>query len=108
MFDVTKSIVQKIEIQEFKDRGIGLYVKRDDLIHEQVSGNKWRKLKYNVELCQSLKKKGILTFGGAFSNHLLATAATCAELGIQSVGIVRGEELLLKAMKRLGIVTNLV
>ena len=93
MFDITKSIVQKIEIQGLKDRGIDVYIKRDDLIHNQVSGNKWRKLKYNVEMFQSLKKKGILTFGGAFSNHLLATAATCAELKIQSVGIVRGDEL---------------
>ena len=93
MFDVTKSIVQKIEIQSLDDRGIGLFLKRDDLIHAQVSGNKWRKLKLNVELCKSMKKEGILTFGGAFSNHLLATAAVCAELGLRSVGIVRGDEL---------------
>tara|TARA_R110002072_G_scaffold302668_1_gene487157 strand:+ start:10108 stop:11022 length:915 start_codon:yes stop_codon:yes gene_type:complete len=93
MFDVSKSVVQELKIDTLKSRGIRLLVKRDDLIHPVVSGNKWRKLKYNVELCKARKNKGILTFGGAFSNHLVATAATCQSLGVESIGIVRGEEL---------------
>jgi 1-aminocyclopropane-1-carboxylate deaminase len=93
VFENNNSIVEKIEIPELGKRDIVLYVKRDDLIHEHVSGNKWRKLKYNIELCSSRKKNGLLTFGGAFSNHLIATAAVCNEVGLKSIGIVRGDEL---------------
>ena len=93
MIDLTNSILQKIETDEFSLRGISLYVKRDDLIHSEVSGNKWRKLKYNIEVCLNGKKEGILTFGGAYSNHLLATAAACQLVNLKSVGIVRGDEL---------------
>ena len=88
-----KSIVEEIYESDFKERGIRLFIKRDDLIDEVVSGNKWRKLKYNVELCVSRKNEGILTFGGAYSNHLVATAAACAKVGLKSIGIVRGDEL---------------
>lgn len=93
MIDVSKSRLDKLESIGSKDRKIAVFIKRDDLIHEEVSGNKWRKLKYNVELCQSRKNKGILTFGGAFSNHLVATAAACREIGLKSIGFVRGDEL---------------
>jgi 1-aminocyclopropane-1-carboxylate deaminase len=68
-------------------------VKRDDLIHSEVSGNKWRKLKFNISSVKQLKKEGILTFGGAYSNHLIATAAGCSLAGLRSIGIGRGEEL---------------
>lgn len=77
----------------FEQHGVQVYVKRDDLIHEEVSGNKWRKLKYNILRCREAKREGILTFGGAYSNHLVATAAACKELGFRSVGVVRGDEL---------------
>ena len=70
-----------------------MYLKRDDLIHPFVSGNKWRKLKYNVEEAKRSGKIGILTYGGAYSNHLIATACACAAQGLKSIGIVRGEEL---------------
>lgn len=93
MIDLTNSILQKTEIDEFSRRGISVYIKRDDLIHPEVSGNKWRKLKYNVEVCLNGKKEGVITFGGAYSNHLLATAAACQLVGLKSVGIVRGDEL---------------
>ena len=93
MFDVSKSIIQEIKIDHLSERNIHLFVKRDDLIHPLISGNKWRKLKYNVEVCLAQKKEGILTFGGAYSNHLVATAATCHKLKVNSIGIVRGEEL---------------
>lgn len=59
--------------------------------HPLVSGNKWWKLKYNLEAFSKSGKKNLLTFGGAYSNHLYATAAACRELNIASIGIVRGE-----------------
>lgn len=93
LFSTQDSVLQEILIPEFKERGIRLYVKRDDLIHQEVSGNKWRKLKYSLMQAEQMKCMGILTFGGAFSNHLLATASACAVSGLSSVGIVRGEEL---------------
>lgn len=93
MFDVSKSLLQKLELNELNTQNIELFVKRDDLIDEHVSGNKWRKLKYNVEQAKTLKKNGILTFGGAFSNHLVATAAACKKSGLKAIGIVRGDEL---------------
>lgn len=70
-----------------------MFIKRDDLIDDEVSGNKWRKLKYNFEHVLTHRMDGVLTFGGAFSNHLLATASACQRIGIKSIGIVRGEEL---------------
>lgn len=87
------SIVQKLQFERLQARNIRVLVKRDDLIHEEISGNKWRKLKYNLELCRVRKKNGILTFGGAYSNHLVATAAACKEHNVQCIGLVRGEEL---------------
>lgn len=93
MFETKKSILQKIEITSLNKRSIELFVKRDDLIDDFVSGNKWRKLKYNVAYAKQIKKEGILTFGGAYSNHLVATAAACQKAGLHSIGIVRGEEL---------------
>lgn len=92
LFDTSKSILQEIKLDS-TFRNVRLLVKRDDLIHPEVSGNKWRKLKYNIELVQFQKKDGILTFGGAYSNHLLAVAAACKLAGLKSIGVVRGEEL---------------
>lgn len=83
---------QKV-LEDFRCRNLQLFVKRDDLIHPEISGNKWRKLRLNVEKMKQLEKRGILTFGGAFSNHLLATAAAGKMLGFQTIGWVRGEEL---------------
>lgn len=93
IFDTSKSITQKIESEDLQKRGISLFIKRDDLIHPEVSGNKWRKLLYNFEQYNVSKKECILTFGGAFSNHLLAVASACKLKNIPSIGIVRGEEL---------------
>ena len=93
IFNTQKSTLQAIEIPELVQRGIKLYVKRDDLIHDEVSGNKWRKLKYNIEQVYQGKFEGVFTFGGAFSNHLVATASACNQLGLKSIGFVRGNEL---------------
>jgi 1-aminocyclopropane-1-carboxylate deaminase len=83
-------------IQEISDpvtlkAGVHLYIKRDDLIHPTVSGNKWRKLKYNLEEARLKEATTLLTFGGAFSNHLYASAAAGAFTGFETIGIVRGE-----------------
>ncbi len=79
----------------FKDqkRGIELWIKREDLLHPEVSGNKFRKLKYNLQAAKSQKHTKVLTFGGAFSNHILATAAAANEQGLDSIGVIRGNEL---------------
>lgn len=75
-----------------REQDIRLFLKRDDLIHAEISGNKWRKLKYNIEAAKQRQKKTLLTFGGAFSNHITATAAAGKYLGFKTVGIIRGEE----------------
>lgn len=64
---------------------------RLDLIDAEISGNKWFKLKNNIEAAKKAKHKHLITFGGAFSNHLAATAAACKKFNFQSTGIVRGE-----------------
>ena len=69
-----------------------LYVLRLDEIHQEVSGNKWFKLKYNMERARKERASCVLTFGGAYSNHIPATAAACAEANLPAVGIIRGEE----------------
>lgn len=58
-----------------ESRGVRLYLKRDDLIHVELSGNKWRKLKYNIRAAREQGVSTLLTFGGAYSNHIRATAA---------------------------------
>ncbi len=92
MLSTNVSIEQKIILPEFEDSGVKVFVKRDDLIHPFISGNKWRKLKYNYQSYLNSGCKGIVTFGGAFSNHIIATAAFCAERQIECVGIIRGEK----------------
>ncbi len=72
--------------------GLRLFIKRDDLIHPTVSGNKWRKLKYVLQDAQEQGFETLLTFGGAWSNHLYATAAAGKALDLKTIGIVRGEE----------------
>ncbi len=70
-----------------------MFVKRDDLIHPFISGNKIRKLKFNIHEALANNCQGIITYGGAYSNHLIASAAAGKELGIEVYGKVRGEEL---------------
>ena len=91
--DVSSSILEKVCLHNPEGKPFFIDVKRDDLIDEIVSGNKWRKLEYNVLQAKKENKKGILTFGGAYSNHLVATAKACYLLGFKSLGIVRGDEL---------------
>jgi 1-aminocyclopropane-1-carboxylate deaminase len=72
---------------------VTLTVKREDLLHPHISGNKFRKLKYNILQAKAEEKPALLTFGGAFSNHIAATAAAGKEYGFATIGIIRGEEL---------------
>ncbi len=86
------SPVHQIHNKLFDERGLNVFIKRDDLIHPIISGNKWRKLKYLLRDAQERNKTHMVTFGGAYSNHLLSTAAAAAKFGFISTGIVRGEE----------------
>lgn len=82
---------QKVNIK--LPHNIELFVKREDLIHPLISGNKFRKLKYNLLEAKKCSAKIILTFGGAYSNHILATAAAGKINGLRTIGVIRGEEL---------------
>jgi len=81
------------EIQSIPHEGIELSILREDKIHPEISGNKFRKLKYNLAAFTDGDFDSLLTFGGAYSNHIAAVAAAGKEFGFQSIGIIRGEEL---------------
>jgi len=89
-----KIITQEISHSLLKDKEIQLFIKRIDLIHPFVSGNKYYKLKYNLIESGKQNTDTILTFGGAYSNHIVATAFAANKKGFKSVGIIRGEETL--------------
>lgn len=72
-------------------KGVRLWCKRDDLIHPTLSGNKWRKLKYHLQQAEALGKTHLLSFGGAYSNHIHALAAAGRRSGLRTTGIIRGE-----------------
>lgn len=74
-------------------KNITLTVKREDKLHPHISGNKFRKLKYNILEAKKNSKECLLTFGGAYSNHIAATAAAGKEYNFKTIGVVRGEEL---------------
>ena len=80
-------------VAHFEAANISLYLKREDLIDPFISGNKFRKLKYNLEEALNGKFKTLLTFGGAYSNHIAATAAAGERFGFKTIGVIRGEEL---------------
>ncbi|MGK5501102.1 1-aminocyclopropane-1-carboxylate deaminase/D-cysteine desulfhydrase [Streptomyces sp. URMC 125] len=79
--------------ERFAHHGVRLLLKRDDLIHPEIPGNKWRKLVPNLRAALAGGERTLLTFGGAYSNHLRATAAAGRLLGLSTVGVVRGDEL---------------
>ena len=89
MFEKIYSPVQKIDFHPLNN----LYVKRDDIIDPYISGNKWRKLKYILQKAKAEQKNHLVTFGGAYSNHLVATAAAAARSRLQATAFVRGEEI---------------
>ncbi len=86
------SPLQKLNSSFLKRKEIDLWLKRDDLIHPEISGNKWRKLMHNVKAAQESGLNTLLTFGGAYSNHIAATAAAGKLLSLNTIGIIRGDE----------------
>jgi 1-aminocyclopropane-1-carboxylate deaminase len=84
--------LQKIESDLLTHKSVKLFVKRDDLTHPYIQGNKWRKLKYNLERAKELKCHTLLTFGGPKSNHIYATAAAGKAFGFKTIGVIRGYE----------------
>ncbi|MDC6363973.1 MULTISPECIES: 1-aminocyclopropane-1-carboxylate deaminase/D-cysteine desulfhydrase [Flavobacteriaceae] len=84
---------QHIDVPLLREKGVTLHIKREDTIHPQISGNKYRKLKYNLLEAQKLGNDTLLTFGGAFSNHIAAVACAGHEQGFKTIGVIRGEEL---------------
>ncbi|MGW0881061.1 1-aminocyclopropane-1-carboxylate deaminase/D-cysteine desulfhydrase [Streptomyces sp. NPDC002671] len=84
------SPLQEVRDERFARHGLRLLLKRDDLIHPELIGNKWRKLVPNIEAARG---RALVTFGGAYSNHLRATAAAGRLLGLPTAGVVRGQEL---------------
>jgi len=83
---------QEISMPLLKEKEVRLFIKRIDKVHPFVSGNKWFKLKYNLLEAQKQGIETLLTFGGAYSNHIAATAFAAQEKGFNSIGIIRGEE----------------
>ena len=93
MLNTSNSIIEKVRLPIGKGEPFSFDVKRDDLIDPVISGNKWRKLKYNLLIAAERKNDGLITFGGPFSNHLIATAKAASQANLKSIGIVRGDEL---------------
>lgn len=85
-------IIQNQFIGTFKNN-IQLFIKREDLIHPFISGNKYRKLQYNLSKAKEENHATLLTFGGAYSNHIAAVAYAGKMCGFQTIGVIRGEEL---------------
>lgn len=84
---------QEIQLPVLTEKKISLFTKREDLLHPIISGNKFRKLKYNLIAAKERDHDAMLTFGGAYSNHIAATACAGKEYGFKTIGIIRGEEL---------------
>ncbi|MBK9731893.1 MAG: 1-aminocyclopropane-1-carboxylate deaminase/D-cysteine desulfhydrase [Chitinophagaceae bacterium] len=86
--------LQQLNDTLFEEKQVRVFIKRDDLIHPQISGNKWRKLKYNLKAAKEQGHHKLLTFGGAYSNHIYAVAAAGKASGFETIGIIRGEKVL--------------
>jgi 1-aminocyclopropane-1-carboxylate deaminase len=84
--------LQPLDDDVLRAAGVEVWLKRDDLIHAEVPGNKWRKLKYNLSAAAESGDQTLLTFGGAYSNHVRAVAAAGRSFGFASIGVIRGEE----------------
>ncbi len=101
------SPLQLITTTETQRHGVRLYIKRDDLIHPLISGNKWRKLKYNLISAKNNNIKNLISFGGAYSNHIHALAAAGNLYNFNTMAIIRGEEDLnnptLNQIKKMGM-----
>ena len=87
----TPTPIVEIKETQFEEHGVRLLTKCEHQNHPFISGNKWWKLKYNLEEAMRTGHDTLLTFGGAYSNHIYATAAAAKELGLESIGVIRGE-----------------
>ena len=86
------SSITKIDSNFLAKKCINIFIKRDDLIHNIISGNKWRKLKYNFEDARKKGYDSVLSFGGPYSNHLHALSFAANKSGFKSIGVIRGNE----------------
>jgi 1-aminocyclopropane-1-carboxylate deaminase/D-cysteine desulfhydrase-like pyridoxal-dependent ACC family enzyme len=91
IIDIDLATIDELHLPEFAEKKLRVDVLRLDKIHPIISGNKWFKLKYYLEGAVQ-QKRSIITFGGAYSNHIIATAYAAKQLNLPSVGIIRGEE----------------
>ena len=91
--EIQLPVNQQVFLPQLDQKEIQLFIKREDQIHQQISGNKYRKLKYNLREAKGNGYKRLLTFGGAYSNHILATAIAGKISGFKTIGIIRGNEL---------------
>lgn len=87
------SRLQEVHFSEISEKGVSLFIKREDELHHFISGNKFRKLKYNLVEAYNQKKDTLVTFGGAYSNHIAAVAAAGHEFNFKTIGVIRGDEL---------------
>ena len=85
------SPLQQLSSPLFDSKSVTVYVKREDLIHPIIGGNKWRKLKYNIHEIETNNQQTVLSFGGAYSNHIYALAGAGNIYGFNTIGIIRGE-----------------
>ena len=87
------SITTKISSNFLHKKEVDIFIKRDDLIHPIISGNKWRKLKYNFKQAKESGYDTLLSFGGGYSNHLHALSYAASNHGFSSIGVIRGKEI---------------
>jgi len=87
------SRVEEVYFPEISGKGVSLFMKREDELHPFISGNKYRKLKYNLVEAFKQEQRTLLTFGGAYSNHIAAVAAAGFEHNFKTIGVIRGDEL---------------
>ncbi|HLK28090.1 MAG TPA: pyridoxal-phosphate dependent enzyme [Puia sp.] len=92
MVNLNAAIIEKLPLPKLAKKSILVDVLRLDKIHNVISGNKWFKLKYYLQEALNNRYENILTFGGAYSNHIIATACAAKMLGLKSIGVIRGEE----------------
>lgn len=90
--ELTKVRVEKLQARRFEEARVSVSVLRTDLLHPVVSGNKWFKLRYYIEKLQQGSYTGLITMGGPFSNHIVATAAAGALYQFPTIGLIRGEQ----------------
>lgn len=89
---IDEKLITTDKVPYLSRQGVQVSVLRTDKIHPVISGNKWFKLKFYLQEAKDLQKQVVVTYGGPYSNHIVATAAASSQLGFKSVGIIRGEE----------------